>query len=101
MEIVKSFEKFMLDNGLLFEINRKVLHPLGLAISANPDPKSKKRLNLCLYKTDDLDGFLYDEEGFEIGAEKFEKYLKKKGQEKINFRMASYGFIEQKEGKDV
>ncbi len=29
--------KFLLDSGLLFEINRQVLHPLGLALTAKLD----------------------------------------------------------------
>ena len=29
---IKESAEFLVDSGLLFEINRKILHPLGLAI---------------------------------------------------------------------
>lgn len=93
---IDSFPKFLLDNGLVFEINRKVLHPLGLAMVIDVDFKNRKKLAVtALAQTDDLDGFIYDAEGFEIGRERYESFLLKEGQERLDARKAKYGFIEQ------
>ena len=96
MPKIDSFPRFMLDNGLVFEINRKVLHPLGLAMVVDVDFKNRKKLAItALVQTDDPEGFLYDPEGFEIGKEKYENFLLKEGQERLDARQAKYGFIEQ------
>lgn len=94
---VKQFQKFLVDNGLIFEINRKVLHPLGLAMVVDIDPKSRKNLAITsLEETEDPEGFLYDPEGFEIGTDKYKRFLEKRGgQERLDARNAKYGFIEQ------
>jgi len=93
---IKSFPRYLVDNGLVFEINRKVLHPLGLAMVIDVDPKNRKHLSItALVKTDDLDGFVYDSEGFAIGSEKYQKYLESTGQERLDARKEKYGFIEQ------
>ena len=94
---VKQFPKFLVDNGLIFEINRKVLHPLGLAMVIDIDLKSRKNLAItALEETDDPEGFLYDSEGFEIGSEKYKRFLEKRGgQERLDARQAKFGFIEQ------
>jgi hypothetical protein len=95
--IVKQFQKFLVDNGLIFEINRKVLHPLGFAMVVDIDPKNRKNLAItALEETEDPEGFLYDPEGFEIGSDKYNRYLNKRGgQERLDARNAKYGFIEQ------
>lgn len=97
MNKIKSFQRFLVDNGLIFEINRKVLHPLGLAMVVDVDPKNRKHLAItALVETEDPEGFLYDPEGFSVGMEKLERFLEKKGgQERLDARKAKYGFIEQ------
>lgn len=96
---VKQFQKFLVDNGLIFEINRKVLHPLGLSMIIDVDPKNRKNLSItALEDTEDPEGFLYDSEAFEIGLEKYEKFLKKGGQSRIDERKSKYGFVEQDKG---
>lgn len=93
---MNNFAKFMLDNGLVWEINRKVLHPLGLAMIVDVDRNNRRQLKVIdLAETEDKEGFLYDAEAFEVGKEKFDKFLKKGGQERLDARMAKYGFIEQ------
>jgi hypothetical protein len=99
METVSKFPKYLVDNGLIFEINRKVLHPLGLALVVDVERGNKKNLTItALLATEDQDGFLYDEEGYNIGNEKFQKFLSKEGQKRLDNRYAKYGFIEQDKG---
>ena len=99
---MNNFVKFMVDNGLIFEINRRVLHPLGLAMIADIDRNNRKQLSIAaLEETDDEEGFLYDGESFNVGRDKYQKFLDKKGgQERLDARKAKYGFIEQ-ETEDV
>jgi hypothetical protein len=96
MSNLKSFQKFLIDNGLIFEINRKVLHPLGLAMIVDIDRNNKRKLSITgLAETEDEDGFIYDEEAFTIGTEKYQKFLDRGGQDRLDARKAKYGFIEQ------
>jgi hypothetical protein len=93
---INKFPKYLIDSGLIFEINRKVLHPLGLAMVVDVDRNNKRQLAItAIIETDDQEGFLYDEEGYNIGKEKYQRFLDKGGQERLNSRMAKYGFIEQ------
>lgn len=94
---VKQFPKFLVDNGLIFEINRKVLHPLGLAMIVDVDLKNRKQLAItAIAETEDPEGFVYDPEGFEVGTDKYNRFLEKKGgQERLDARQAKYGFIVQ------
>jgi hypothetical protein len=97
----KSYGKFLIDNGLVFEINRKVLHPLGLALIVDVDYKNKKKLIITgIMETDDSEGFLYDPETFNVGQDKYNMYLKKYGSERLKSRKDKLGFIEQ-ESADV
>jgi hypothetical protein len=99
-EAIKNYPRFLVDSGLAFEINRKVLHPLGLAMVIDVDRNNKSKLAItAIVETEDQEGFLYDEEGYDIGIEKYEKFLAKKGgKERLGFRQAKYGFIEQDKG---
>lgn len=93
---INKFPKYLIDNGLIFEINRKVLHPLGLAMVVDVDRNNKRQIAItALIETEDQEGFLYDEEGYNIGKEKYQRFLDKGGQERLNSRMAKYGFVEQ------
>jgi hypothetical protein len=38
--------QFLIDSGLLFEINRTVLHPLGLALTVKKDEQGKQALTV-------------------------------------------------------
>ena len=93
-ERVKGFERFLIDNGLIFEINRKVLHPLGLALIVDISFENRKALKIVgLDETDAAEGFLFDEETFEDGMEKLQRFMEKKGLSKIDARKKEIGFI--------
>jgi len=96
MEAISKFPKFLVDNGLIFEINRKVLHPLGMAMVVDVDRNNKRQLAItALLETEDQEGFVYDEEGYDVGKSKFQQFLDKGGQERLDYRLAKYGFVEQ------
>lgn len=96
MKKVDKYVRFLVDNGLLFEINRKVLHPLGYALDIDIHPDNSKWLSingLLEVDDDDEEGFVYDDEAFDVGSEKYELFLAKKGQKKLNLRKDKLGFI--------
>jgi hypothetical protein len=96
MEVISKYPKFLVDSGLVFEINRRVLHPLGMAMIVDVDRNNRRQLAItAIVTTEDPEGFLYDEEGYDVGKEKYQKFLDKGGQERLNARNAKYGFIEQ------
>lgn len=93
----KSYGKFLIDNGLLFEINRKVMHPIGLSFVIDIDSKNKKRLVIVgIDQTDDEEGFLFDEETLEFNKKKYNNFIRKFNiNEKLEARKNKLGFIEQ------
>jgi len=96
MESIVKFPKYLVDNGLVFEINRKVLHPLGMAMVVDVDRNNKRNIAItAILSTEEQEGFLYDEEGYDVGKEKYQKFLNNGGQERLDYRLAKYGFIEQ------
>ena len=84
------------DEGLLFEINRQVLHPLGLALafvwngSDNGEPDS-----VVLKHTTDGEGFLFSSETFIDGATKFKDFMSRYGEERIEKRKTAVGYVRQ------
>jgi hypothetical protein len=94
VEYIKGFTRYLLDNGLIFEINRKILHPLGMALVVEIDTGNKKKIVIKgLLTTEDAEGFLFDEETFRYGVEKYEKFLDKIGQERLDRREKECGFL--------
>ncbi len=66
--------KFLVDSGLLFEINRKVLHPRGLALEVIQHDVIQGENNLTMSQT--LQDWR-DEGGIEFGPESIERGEKK------------------------
>jgi len=99
MERIKNFQRVLLDNGLIFEINRKVLHPLGMALVVEVSFDNSKKINIVgVDKTEDEEGIIFDNETFDEGREKYEAFLKREGERRLRAREKSLGFTIQ-EGK--
>lgn len=88
---------FLLENGLLFEINRTILHPVGLALSVKIDPNIQDGPNeiLVLSQTDDSEGFLYSSDDFKSGFARLNRYMKTSGESALTRRQSSLGYIRQ------
>ena len=98
MKRIKGYARYMVDNGLLFEINRQVLHPLGLTLVADVDYDNPKYLRLDgLYKTDEPEGVQYDPETFATNQKVFQTFLDKEGSGKLANRKRILGYIVQDE----
>lgn len=90
--------KELLDSGLLFELNRKVLHPFGYALALKWEEGSDmdgEPDGFHLYKTDDRDGITFSTDFFLEGEEKLRRYMEAEGDSKLSARRMLLGFIEQ------
>lgn len=93
MRRIKKSAEFLLETGLLFEINRQVLHPLGLALEIKINEENGKiDFGDILDCREDLEGIIFDPETFVEGKERYEKYLEAYGNTNLNFRLSKLGF---------
>jgi hypothetical protein len=88
--------KFLLDSGLLFEINRRVLHPFGLALEVISDNNGNPLHigDLWDYRNDP-EGIIFGDDILEAGSAKFEKFLEEFGNAKLKERVKALGYIVQ------
>lgn len=89
--------KELRDSGLLFEVNRRVLHPLGLALSVAVDDEDVS-FGPIWDGRDDPEGFAFDEELFASGKHKLRRYMQERGQAALDERKKRLGFVEQTMG---
>lgn len=87
--------KDLLDWGLIFEINRKVLHPLGLAIAVEITEKGTSFSDGVWDYRDDPEGLLFSGETFDQGNTKFKKFMEEFGANKLLERANTLGYIYQ------
>jgi hypothetical protein len=99
---VRDPASFLVDSGLLFEINRRILHPLGLAIAVDVPAKGTPEANKdtspmrVLDVRDDPEGFCFDDETYTQGKAKLVAFLNKlQFQKKLMARRASLGYVVQ------
>jgi hypothetical protein len=92
---IKNIAEFLLDSGLLFEINRNVLHPFGLALEVIIDDEDKITFGNIWDCRDDPEGLVYDDDAFVVGKNKFEKFMKEFGEARLSSRKRRLGFIVQ------
>jgi len=72
----------LLDMGLIFEINRQILHPLGMAIAVEldpDDPEFESKFAGVWDSRDDPEGFLFGDDLMEEGLKKFQDYMEQEG----------------------
>ena len=102
MKWIKQFPKFLVEKGFLFEINRKVLHPLGMELVVDVDYENRKwlRVDRLEYVEHDPEGILYDDETFRANQKVYQRYLDEEGQAKLDARKEKLGFIVQGESDE-
>lgn len=93
--------KEFLDSGLLFQVNKEVLHPLGLALEVTVEDDGTARLSGIWDCRDDLEGIEYESSTFEHGMAKYRKYMTDQGNDAIARREMALGFVVQQPGDDV
>lgn len=85
------------DDGLLFEINRRVLHPLGLALALqwDGDDASGEPDGVQLLADSDPEGTVFAPETFVAGVSKVEAFMEREGTARLDTRQKAVGFIVQ------
>ena len=89
--------EFLSKSGLLFEINRLVLHPRGLALAVKTNDADEVIgfAGLADYRKE-KDGIVFADGTLEEGAKKLRTYdAKTKDTKRRKARVATYGFEEQ------
>ena len=92
--------KFLRENGLLFEINRAILHPLGLALEIQVDDDGTETVGGLWDYQDDPEGILYAPETYKSGEAKYNQFIRTKGGRVMESRHRVLGFAVQKEPGD-
>lgn len=87
--------KTLWDSGLVFEINRSLLHPLGYSLVFKPSKTGDDQDSLILMRTADDEGVLYFESDFMDGAAKFSLFMRNIGEDLLRRRLKTKGFLRQ------
>jgi hypothetical protein len=92
--------RFLADSGLLFEINRRVLHPLGLSLAFGETSAGDvaEGYELCLIdERADLQGTVFSDESFAEGLAKLGRYREAEGRGDARYdaRVAALGYVVQ------
>lgn len=78
--------RFLVDQGILFEINRQVLHPLGLELDLEIEEDGAVCELVLQDNRSSPEPIYFTTEEFEEGREKYERYMKKHGRRNIQKR---------------
>ena len=90
--------KFLIDSGLLFEINRCVLHPLGLALAIKIEENGNMEFDSIWDRREDPSSFTFTEEAFEDGKSKLDRYYKENAvMDRLQKRLKIHGFLMQRD----
>lgn len=88
--------KELLDWGLIFEINRSVLHPLGLAIAVEMTEKGEVFFSNGVWDSrDDPEGIIFAKDAFERGDAKYQNFMDKFGTARCEERTKVLGYTVQ------
>lgn len=87
-------EKFLEESGLLFHINRAILHPMGLSLmlAVQESPLGERTTVLHLYETDNTLGFVVSEDDLPKQKQVYEEFLAER-KERILTRGKKLGYI--------
>ena len=94
MKLMLSLD-YLAKTGLLFEINRAILHPLGLALAISYDDVGDAGGGGVVDNSDDPEGMIFTEESYNRGSEKLDKFMKEEGLVRLQTRLDVLGFVVQ------
>lgn len=82
--------EYMLKSGMLFELNRVLLHPVGFSLEARPVPGGRgMTLALLDYTADPV--VTFDPDTFQMGQRKWRKWYREIGAVAHNLRRRKLG----------
>jgi hypothetical protein len=83
--------RILVTTGQLFEINRKILNPLGFSLIYDPEDGLYVKCSL-----DSPEVMIYDKSTFLLGMKKMNKFMKDYGVDILRKRQERLGFMVQK-----
>lgn len=86
MKRIENPVRFLMDNGILFEVNRQVLHPLGLQLDIEVDEEGRVTSLELLDNRDSPEPIFFNADQFEEGRAKYEKYMQDQGKRNVQKR---------------
>lgn len=96
IKYIKSPIEYLLRTGLLFEINRTLLHPLGLAMSVQVSEQKEGDIECGVIQlldgTEDPEGFVYEQDTFSRGIQKYNEYMDEEGDARFASRFDELGY---------
>jgi len=88
--------QFVYSTGLLFEINRCILHPFGLALAVILDDVDDTAISIEFQDArSEEGGMVYDSESIEAGTKKIASFLRKTGFRQLEIRKKLAGTLVQ------
>lgn len=84
----------LVESGLLFEVNRRVFHPLGLALAVDFDGRSH-RISRRLVRTTDPGGLEFSADALRDGYERLSTFMREGGYERLAARYERLGYRSQ------
>lgn len=82
----------LIDTGLLFMINRDVLHQFGMSMCVTVDDDNNVTDIGLVELANDPEGFVFDKDTFEEGSKKLREYLLREGCDRREARLKAVGF---------
>lgn len=86
MKTIENPVQFLMENGILFEMNRQVLHPLGLQIVIEVDDEGRVTTFDLLDNRESPEPIFFTSDEFEEGRGKYEQYMQDQGKRNIQKR---------------
>ncbi len=83
---VENPVQFLVDNGILFEMNRQVLHPLGLELHFRLDDDGRITAIDLLDNRESPHPIAFSPEDFEAGRREYQAYLAESGRRNMQKR---------------
>lgn len=88
--------RLLYESGLLFEVNRRVLHPFGLALVVEVDAEDVSKVTFGGVQTvDDVDGIVFADDVYREGMTRLAKFRSETGDEKLHHRYNELGYVVQ------
>lgn len=92
--------QFLLDSGLLFQINNQLLHPIGLALSFRKVDDGFE-FNGIIDDRKNPHKMVFDDEMLKNGFEKINKFMEEEGEKIIEKRLDKLGYLVQEEPFEI
>jgi hypothetical protein len=97
LKMIEDPAMFLFETGILYKINKAVLHPLGYALAIGKHENGEMSILGLIDYTTNPQGATYTKEAFEVGRQKFKRHLQEKGSARLKMRKQALGYVFQGE----